>query len=47
VIAARRAEPQDDLISALVRAVDAGDRLREDELIAMVFLLVIAGHERL
>ena len=45
VIAAKRARPQDDLISALVQAEEAGDRLREDELVAMVFLLVVAGHE--
>jgi cytochrome P450 PksS len=45
VIAAKRVRPQDDLISALVQAEEAGDRLREDELVAMVFLLVVAGHE--
>ena len=45
VIAAKRAQPQDDLISALVQAEEAGERLREDELVAMVFLLVVAGHE--
>jgi len=41
----RRAEPQDDLISALIRAEEAGDKLSEDELLAMVFLLLVAGHE--
>lgn len=41
----RRAEPQDDLMSALVQAEDAGDHLSEDELLAMVFLLLVAGHE--
>jgi cytochrome P450 len=41
----RRANPRDDLISALVQAEEAGDRLSEDELLAMVFILVIAGHE--
>jgi cytochrome P450 len=45
MIAAKRASPQDDLISALVQAHEAGDRLRDDELVAMVFLLVVAGHE--
>jgi cytochrome P450 PksS len=45
MIAAKRAQPQDDLISALVQAEEAGERLREDELVAMVFLLVVAGHE--
>jgi cytochrome P450 PksS len=37
--------PRDDLVSALIRAEEAGDRLSEDELLAMVFLLSIAGHE--
>lgn len=41
----RRAEPQDDLVTALVQAEEAGDSLSEDELLAMVFLLLIAGHE--
>ena len=35
-IATKRAQPQDDLISALVQAEEAGERLREDELVAMV-----------
>ena len=41
----RRREPRDDLASALIQAEEAGDRLSEDELLAMVFLLLIAGHE--
>jgi cytochrome P450 len=41
----RRADPQDDLVSALVRAEEAGEKLSEDELLAMVFLLLVAGHE--
>ena len=41
----RRAEPQDDLITALVRAEEAGDKLNKDELLAMAFLLLVAGHE--
>jgi cytochrome P450 len=45
LIAARRAEPRDDLISALVQVEEAGDRLSTDELLAMVFLLLVAGHE--
>lgn len=36
---------QADLISALVQAGEAGDRLSEDELLAMVFILIVAGHE--
>ena len=38
-------EPADDLLSALLAAEDAGDRLTEQELIDQVFLLFIAGHE--
>lgn len=41
----RRADPGDDLITALVRAEEAGDKLSEDELLAMAFLLLVAGHE--
>jgi cytochrome P450 len=41
----KRENPKDDLISALVLAEEAGDKLSEDELLAMVFLLLIAGHE--
>lgn len=41
----RRAEPKDDLITALIQAEEAGDSLSEDELFAMVFLLLVAGHE--
>jgi len=41
----RRANPRDDLITALVQADEAGDHLTEDELLAMVFVLLIAGHE--
>lgn len=41
----RRVEPQDDLLTALVQAEDEGDRFTEDELLGMVFLLIVAGHE--
>jgi len=41
----RRRDPQDDLASALIQAEEDGDKLSEDELLAMVFLLLIAGHE--
>jgi cytochrome P450 len=41
----RRADPRDDLVTALVQAEEAGDMLNEDELLAMVVLLLIAGHE--
>ncbi|MEZ4672372.1 MAG: cytochrome P450 [Anaerolineae bacterium] len=41
----RRTDPQDDLLTALVQAEEAGDKLSADELLAMAFLLVTAGHE--
>lgn len=41
----RRLDPQNDLVTALIAAEEAGDRLSKDELLAMVFLLLIAGHE--
>jgi len=33
------------LVTALVRTEEAGDQLSEDELVAMIFLLMVAGHE--
>ncbi|GAA2782007.1 cytochrome P450 [Saccharopolyspora taberi] len=41
----KRAQPGDDLLTALIEAEDDHDRLTEGELIAMVFLLLVAGHE--
>jgi cytochrome P450 len=40
----RRQEPTDDLISQLVHAEEDGDTLNEEELLAMVFILLTAGH---
>ncbi|MFF4646650.1 cytochrome P450 [Streptomyces sp. NPDC001389] len=46
LIDAKRAEPGDDLLSAMIHAVDeGGDRLSPSELIGMCVLLLIAGHE--
>jgi cytochrome P450 len=41
----KRKQLSDDLISLLIRNEEAGDKLSEGELIAMVFLLLVAGHE--
>ena len=41
----RRAEPGDDLVSAMLAVEAQGDRLRPEELIGMLFLLLVAGHE--
>jgi cytochrome P450 len=51
LVAAKRAQPADDMVSALIEAQgasergDSGDSLDERELIAMLWLLLIAGHE--
>lgn len=45
LIAARRANPADDLVSALVAVHDDGDRLDSDELAVLLFDLVLAGFE--
>ncbi len=45
LFAERRATPRDDLMTALGQAEEAGDRLDEDELLGMVFLLLAVGHE--
>jgi len=41
----RRREPREDLLSALVAAEEAGDRLTLDELTSTALLLLVAGHE--
>lgn len=45
LIAARRVEPADDLITELVRVSDGGDRLAEAEIVSTVIVLLNAGHE--
>ncbi|MGW1199864.1 cytochrome P450 family protein [Streptomyces sp. NPDC002536] len=45
LVAARRAAPGDDLLSALIAARDEGDRLSEDELVSLAFLILMAGSE--
>ena len=45
LFAERRARPGDDLLSALVQAEEAGDRLDEDELLGIANLLLVAGYE--
>ncbi|HYC92960.1 MAG TPA: cytochrome P450 [Thermoanaerobaculia bacterium] len=45
LIRKRRAALGEDLLSRLIEAQDAGDRLSADELLAMCFLLLVAGHE--
>jgi cytochrome P450 len=45
LIKERRTHPKDDLITALVQAKDGSDKLSGDEVLAMIFLLLVAGHE--
>ncbi len=45
LIAARRTVPRNDLLSALIAAEEAGDKLNEEELLATCILILIAGHE--
>jgi cytochrome P450 len=45
MIAWKRANPADDLLTALIHAEDDGDALSDDELVAQTLLLYIAGHE--
>jgi cytochrome P450 len=42
---ARRRQPAADLLTALIGAVDTGERLTEEELVANVTILLSAGHE--
>ncbi|WP_372424872.1 cytochrome P450 [Salinarimonas chemoclinalis] len=44
-VAARRGRPGDDLLSVLIAAEEAGDKLSEDELVSTAILLLNAGHE--
>ncbi|MFC7531669.1 cytochrome P450 [Actinoplanes sp. GCM10030250] len=45
LLARKRAQPADDLLSALLAVVDDGDRLTDDEVVGMALLLLVAGHE--
>jgi cytochrome P450 len=44
VLARRRAEPRDDLLSALIAVEEAGDHLDQDEIVTMCELLLVAGN---
>ena len=44
LFAQKRESPGDDLISRLLQVEVEGDRLTEDEILAMVFILFVAGH---
>ncbi|MEU3333586.1 cytochrome P450 family protein [Streptomyces sp. NPDC002144] len=44
-VAAKRAEPGDDLTSALILASENGDHLTDEEIVSTLQLMVAAGHE--
>ncbi|MEU6143116.1 cytochrome P450 [Streptomyces sp. NPDC047081] len=44
-VAAKRAEPGDDLTSALILASEDGDHLTDEEIVSTLQLMVAAGHE--
>nr|WP_157527133.1 cytochrome P450 [Kibdelosporangium sp. MJ126-NF4]CEL13240.1 putative cytochrome P450 hydroxylase [Kibdelosporangium sp. MJ126-NF4]CTQ98931.1 putative cytochrome P450 hydroxylase [Kibdelosporangium sp. MJ126-NF4] len=45
LVSDKRLRPTQDLLSDLVHAAEGGDRLTDEELVAMAFLLLVAGHE--
>jgi len=45
ITAQRRRHPKGDLITSLIAARDQGDRLSEDELVAMVANIILGGHD--
>jgi cytochrome P450 len=45
LLARKRDRPATDLLGALLATVESGDRLSDDELVAMTILLLVAGHE--
>ncbi len=45
LLATRRQEPKDDLLSAMIAAEEDGQKLNENDLVALASLILIAGHE--
>ncbi|MEV4447099.1 cytochrome P450 family protein [Streptomyces mirabilis] len=45
LLADKRKRPADDLLSDLIAVRDEGDRLTEDELMSLAFLILFAGYE--
>ncbi|SES14581.1 hypothetical protein SAMN05216188_12338 [Lentzea xinjiangensis] len=45
LVALRRADPDDALLSGLIAASEDGERLSDVEIVAMAMLLLMAGHE--
>ena len=45
IVEARRREPRDDLVSALLAAEEEGDTLSREELLSTMLLILVAGNE--
>lgn len=45
LLAEKRANPGHDLTSSLVQVEENGDQLSKNEMVSMIFLLIVAGHE--
>ncbi|MFI7423077.1 cytochrome P450 [Nonomuraea sp. NPDC049684] len=45
LVARRRAEPGDALVDVLMQATSRGDRLSDEELVNVLLMLAVAGHE--
>ena len=45
LIARRRVDPRDDIVTAMIGAEDRGDVLNHGEMLAMLLLLLVGGHE--
>jgi cytochrome P450 PksS len=45
IVREQTANPREGLIAALIQAEESGDKLTEDEVLAMLFVLLLAGHE--
>ena len=45
LVEARRRKPEDDLVTALVQAEVDGERLTDEEISSIFFLLIIAGND--
>ena len=45
IIAERRREPRDDLVTALMMAEETGERLTHEEMLSVMLLILVAGNE--
>ncbi|MBE9063419.1 cytochrome P450 [cf. Phormidesmis sp. LEGE 11477] len=45
LIERKRLNPKDDILTKLIQAEEEGEKLNEDELVSMVFLMIVAGYE--